>query len=133
MRQVLLTIAKAILPDRAITWYRRRRATRRYLQALGYEIYHRQVRLDLEDLEGQVAARRDGFTDRLVKDILERTELILQGLDRRIEGLSARHGGQLRDLTAELAALRAEVQALRADLEALEARGIGSRAAVPGD
>ena len=123
MRQFVLNIAKRVLPAPVIDWYRRRRATRRYLSALGYEIYHRQVRLDLEDLEGQVAARREGFTERLVKDILERTELILQGLDRRIEGLSARHGAQIRDLTAELAALRAEVEALRLELRSMQPAG----------
>ena len=110
MRQWLLDIAKAILPDRSIDWYRRKRATRRYLEALGYEIYDRQIRLELEDLEGRVAANRAGFTEQIVKDILERTELVLQGLDRRIEGVSARHGQAIEDLRAELEGLRAELR-----------------------
>jgi hypothetical protein len=110
MRRLLLSIAKAILPDRFIEWYRRRRALRRYLKALSYEVFHRQVRLDLQELEGSVIARRDGFYDRVARDVLERTELILQELDRRIEGVSARHGTQLRDLRNEVAELRSMVE-----------------------
>ena len=67
MRRRLLSLAKAILPDRFIEWYRRRRALHRYLQAMSYEVFHRQVRLDrstLDDLEDRVSARRDGFYSR---------------------------------------------------------------------
>jgi hypothetical protein len=114
VRQWLLNIAKAVLPDPFVEWYRRKRAYRRYAHALAYQVYDREVRLELEDLEGRVAASRAGFTDRIVKDILERTELILQGLDRKIEGVSARHGQSIRELRHEVEALRADVQALRA-------------------
>jgi hypothetical protein len=118
VRQLLLNIAKTILPDPFIDWYRRKRATRRYLEALGYEIYDRQVRLELEELEGRVAANRAGFTEQIVKDILERTDLVLQGLDRRIEGVSARHGQAIEELRAELEALRGEVRRLNDRLAA---------------
>jgi hypothetical protein len=112
MRGWLLKVAKVVLPDGFIEWYRRKRATRRYMEALGYQIYDREVRLDLDEMEGRVAASRAGFTDKIVRDILERTELVLQGLDRRIEGVSARHGQELRDLREQLEAVAKEVRAL---------------------
>jgi hypothetical protein len=110
--QFLRDIAKKVLPGRFIEWYRRRRATKRYLQALAYEIYDRGIRMELDDLEGRIAARRDGFYERLVRDVLERTELVLQELDRKIEGVSARHGGELRELHAELESIRASLRTL---------------------
>jgi hypothetical protein len=102
----LREIAKKILPDRFVHWYRRRRIVRRYLRELGYEMYDRNVRLELEDVEGRIAARRDGFYQQMVRDVLERTELILQELDRRIEAQGARHGNELRELRREIRALR---------------------------
>jgi hypothetical protein len=118
VRQLLLEIAKAVLPDRFIEWYRRRRAARRYIEALGYEVYDREIRLELEDVEGRIAARRAGFSQRIIKDILERTDVVLQGLDRKIEGSSARHGRSIRELEAQVETLRAEVERLTAELEA---------------
>jgi len=76
--QFLRDLAKKILPKRFVEWYRRRRAVRQYLRSLGYEIYERTIRLELEDVEGRIAARRDGFYERMVADVLERTELVLQ-------------------------------------------------------
>jgi hypothetical protein len=107
-------IAKKILPKRFIEWYRRRRALKHYLRALAYEIYDRGIRMELDDLEGRIAARRDGFYERLVKDVLERTELVLQELDRKIEGTGARQGSELRLLQAEVEGLRASLAALLA-------------------
>ena len=112
MRRKLAGIAKRVLPKRFVRWYRRRRALRKYLRALAYEVYERQVRIELDDLEGRIAARRDGFYERLVKEVLERTDLILQELDRRIEGLTSRHGNELRRLRGELEALRADLETL---------------------
>jgi hypothetical protein len=126
MRRWLLSLAKAVLPDRFVEWYRRRRALHRYLEAMSYEVYHRQVRLDrsdLEDLEDRVSARRDGFYQQMVKDVLERTDLVLQQLDRKIEGVSARQARELR-------ALRAEIEDLRADLAGLD---VATRAVPVGD
>jgi len=104
--QFLRDLAKKILPKRFVEWYRRRRAVRQYLRSLGYEIYERTIRLELEDVEGRIAARRDGFYERMVADVLERTELVLQELDRKIEGLTARHGNEIRELRREVQALR---------------------------
>jgi predicted kinase len=109
MRRFLLSTGKKVLPRRFIKWYRRRRALRRYLAALAFELYDRQIKVDMEVLEGRLAARRDGYYDRLVRDVLERTELVMQELDRRIEGLSSRHGNELRDLRDELAEIRAKL------------------------
>ena len=110
--QLIRDILKKILPTRFIEWYRRRRALKRYLAALAYEIYDRGIRLELDDLEGRIAARRDGFYEHLVKDVLERTELILQQLDRKIEGVTARHGQDLRTLKVEVEKIRESIQAL---------------------
>src|SRR6266700_5110131 len=74
--QRLTAFGKRVLPGRFVHWYRRRRATRRYMQALGYEVYDRQVRMDLEDIEGRVIARREGFQEQVLKDVLARTDLI---------------------------------------------------------
>ena len=110
--QFLRDIAKKILPKPVLEWYRRRRAVRQYLRSLGYEIYDRTVRLELEDVEGRIAARRDGFYERLVQDVLERTELILQELDRRIEALTARHGNEIRELRSEVQAVREAISGI---------------------
>jgi hypothetical protein len=114
VRSSVLRIAKAVLPDRFIWWYRRRRTLRRYFRALAIELYDRQIRLDIEDLEGRIALRRHGFYERVVKDVLDRTELILQALDRRIEAVSARHGNELRALRDQLADLRAHLEQISA-------------------
>src|SRR5687767_13569571 len=99
----LRKVARTVLPDRFVDWYRRKRATRQYLEALSYELLERETRLD--HLEGRIAARRDGFYQRIVTDVLERTELILQELDRRIEGLSARTGQRLSSVEDQLTAI----------------------------
>ncbi len=84
-----------------------------YLRELSYEVYDRTIRIELEETEERIAARREGFYGRLVQDVLERTDVVLQQLDRRIEGVSARHGGDIRELREELAALRSELEELR--------------------
>ena len=99
------------LPRGFVHWYRRRRAIRNYLSQLAVEVYDRQIRIDLEVLEGRIAARREGYYDRVVRDVLDRTDLVLQELDRRIEALRARHGNELRDLRREVDALRERLEA----------------------
>ena len=118
--------ARIILGERFADWYRRRRATRQYLGALSYELIERETRLD--HLEGRIAARRDGFYQRIVTDVLERTDLVLQELDRRIEGLTARTGQRLSGLEDELAALRKDLEGLRRSLEPGAGRGDGRSA-----
>jgi hypothetical protein len=110
--QRLTGFGKKVLPARFVHWYRRRRATRRYMQALGYEVYDRQVRMDLEDIEGRVIARREGFQEQVLKDVLARTDLVLHELDRKIEGVSTRHGKELRRLGADVQSLKEQIEAL---------------------
>jgi hypothetical protein len=125
--QRLRNFAKKVLPNRFVNWYRRRRQVRAYLNALGHELHERQTRLDDEgvDVEDQIAARHDGFYQRAVKEILDRTDLVLQELDRRIEGISVRYGNDIRELKAQVASLRNSVTALRAEVAE------GRSAAVP--
>jgi hypothetical protein len=115
----LRTQVKHWMPDEWVHSYRRRRALRRYLHGLGYELYDRQVRLSLEDFEADVANRPGGFHDVLAKDVLARTDAVLEGLDRKIEGVSARHGTELRKLQQELESTRVELAALRDEVRAL--------------
>jgi hypothetical protein len=79
--------------------------------------------MDLQELEGRVAARRDGFYRQIVREVLERTDLILQELDRRIEGMNARHGSDLRRLSDQVASLRTQVESLHRDLHPQHAEG----------
>lgn len=108
----LRALAKKILPQDAVHWYRRRRAVRRYLRSLGYELYDRQVRMQLEDLEERIAARREGFSEKVVRDVLERSELVIQELDRRIEGQGTRQANELRKLRNDVEELRRAVEGL---------------------
>jgi hypothetical protein len=106
---------KKALPRPLVNWLRRRLAVRRYLRAISFELLARDTRMD--DLEAQIAARRDGFYDRLVLDVLDRTDLVLKEIDRKIEGISARHGERLVALETQLAELTAAIERLRAASE----------------
>jgi hypothetical protein len=117
------SLAKRVLPASAVEAYRRRRTLRRYLKTLSYELHDRQARLEVEELEGAIRKRRPDLTERLMKDILERTDIVLQELDRQVEGLRARHGNELR-------ALREEMAQVRGSLAELE-RQLGAAARVP--
>jgi polyhydroxyalkanoate synthesis regulator phasin len=112
-------IAKKVLPADALDRYRRRRALRRFLRSLSFEIYDRQQKLRVEELEGTVLARRPDITERLMKDLLDRTDVVLQELHRQIQGLQARQG-------SEIDALRADVEHLRATVAELQSR-LGAR------
>src|SRR5438105_4199290 len=82
---------------------RRRRAVRRYLGELSHEIHDRESRLD--SLERKVASEREGFHDRVVSDVLVRTEMILEQLDRRIEEVALRTSHDMAELERRLAEL----------------------------
>ena len=112
----LRVFGKKVLPSSVVEAYRRRRASRRYLRTLGAEIRLRNQRLQVEELEGRILEQRPEITDRLVKDVLERMDLVVQQLDRQLEAIRARHG-------SELGSLREEVEALKASVAALEAEG----------
>jgi hypothetical protein len=121
----LRTQVKRVIPAKWVHAYRRYRATVLYLRGLGWELYDRQVRLSLEDFETDVANRPAGFHDRLAKDVLARTDAVLEGLDKKIEGVSARHGTELRKLREDLENTRVELAALRDEVRALLAARAG--------
>ena len=106
-------LAKREVPARAVDAYRRRRALRKYLRSIAFEIYDRNRTFELEELEGELLARRPDITSRLMKDLLMRTDILIQQLDRQIEALRARHGSELRELRNEVEALRASLEAIR--------------------
>lgn len=112
---------KKTLPTPIVNWLRRWLGTARYLRFMSYEVSRRQSRLEtgshLETLESRLAARRDGFYQQMVKEVVERTDLVLQQLDRKLEGQGARHAERLGALEEELARLRAAVDELRAVME----------------
>ena len=105
-----------LLPYRIVEWYRRRRAIRRYMKGLSVEVLERERRL--EHLEGRVAASQRGFYHQIVKDLLERTDIILQELDRRVEGVAARTEESVVKMQTELTELRDELVRLRDELGA---------------
>jgi hypothetical protein len=123
-----------VTPKPLVTRRRRKRAMKRYMRALSYELLERETQLDY--IEGRVAARRDGFYERMVREVLERTEMILQELDRRIEGVSARSGERMNALEEQLLALRQELSLLRQlpepKLEEISARARAEAPEVPG-
>jgi hypothetical protein len=106
-------MAKRVVPARALDAYRRRRALRKYLRSVSFEIYDRNRTFELEELEGELLARRPDITSRLMKDLLIRTDILIQQLDRQIEALRARHGSELRELREDVEALRASLEAIR--------------------
>jgi hypothetical protein len=131
----LRELAKRVLPEPTVEWYRRRRALRNWLREVAHELYDRQAKLQVEELEGRLLARRPDITARLTKDLLSRMDLVLEQLDRKVEGMRARHGSELRALREEVARLREEVAALRrrADVPgALPVRDAEEAAAGPG-
>lgn len=112
---------KRTLPRSVVNWLRRWLGTARYLRFMSYEVSRRQSRLEtgshLETLESRLAARRDGFYQQMAKEVVERTDLVLQQLDRKVEGQGARHAERLHALEDELARLRVAVDELRAVLQ----------------
>jgi len=114
-----------VTPKPVVTRRRRKRAMKRYMKALSFELLERETQLDY--IEGRVAARRDGFYARMVREVLERTEMILQELDRRIEGVSARGSERMNAIEEQLFQLRDEIGRLRA-LSDPELLGVGLRA-----
>lgn len=112
---------KKTLPFPIVNWLRRWLGTARYLRFMSYEVSRRQSRLEtgssLETLESRLAARRDGFYQQMVKEVVERTDLVLHQLDRKVEGQGARHAERLAVLEDEISQLRMALDELRALLE----------------
>jgi hypothetical protein len=114
---LIKNVLKKLLPERYIESYRRRRAVRAYLRSLSQEIYDRQKQLRIEELEGRILAKRPSLTHRLMKDLLDRMDVVMEGFHRQLEGIRARHGTELRELRQEVEDLRTSVEALRRELE----------------
>jgi hypothetical protein len=110
-------ILKRALPSRALNVYRRRRALRRYLRQISYQLYDRNLTYHLEELEGDLLARRPDITSRLMEDLLMRTDILIQRLDRQVAALRARHSGEFRELHKEVGALRESMDELRAEVQ----------------
>jgi hypothetical protein len=114
-------ILKKTLPTPVVNWLRRWLGTMRYLRFMSYEVSRRQSRPEtgssLETLESRLTARRDGFYQQMVKEVVERTDLVLQQLDRKVEGQGARHAERLRAVEDEISRLRIAVDELRAVIE----------------
>jgi hypothetical protein len=88
---------------------RRRVAIRRYVAALSYEFGP-----PPDDPSDGTVARPHTFRDIVVQETLDRTDLIFQGLDRRIEGISARTTERVLEMRRRLAALREDLAAIEA-------------------
>jgi hypothetical protein len=115
MRQ-LRAFLKRVLPARFVDWYRRRRALRYYLRDLSHDLLVRQTALALGEIEEDMALHRDRLREAIAHDVLIRTDVILQELDRHIEGVATRTGQRLDDLQAQLERLREDLERLRAAL-----------------
>jgi hypothetical protein len=96
--------AKRLLPASFVAWIARRRALRRYLRAVSYEMLERESRL--EDLEGRAVARLEGFEERTIRAVMARNDVILEELARRIEAQEARHARRVHELERQIAELR---------------------------
>ena len=106
-----------LTPDRAMEWYRRRRATRRYLSKLGREVYDRRgAQPALDDLEEQTV-QRGGFYNELVKDAMARVDLVLERLHRRIDAVATRDEERIARLEEELGEVRSELAEVRKKLD----------------
>lgn len=105
-----------------VQWIRRQRAARRYLKALSYELVERDTRLD--DIDARVAIHSDGFYQQMVREILERTDVVLHELNRRIEGQGTRQDERLRALEEDVGALRHAVERLRETLQPVEPHAV---------
>lgn len=92
------------------------------MKALSYELVERDTRLD--DIDARVAIHSDGFYQQMVREILERNDILLHELNRRIEGQGARHDERLQDLKQQVAELRRAIERLQEALHPAESRSV---------
>lgn len=123
-------VAKGVLPPKVLHWYRRRRELRIYFRTVGDDLWQQRIRFTSQELQGRAEAARQGFTHATVREMVERTDILLEAMERKIEGLTARHGSQIRALREEISGIRDDIVALRAQMAgssetapALEAAG----------
>ena len=102
------------LLERSIRRYRERRALRHFLDALAYEVYLSQVKIDLSEVDAELPMRRDGFSDRIVQEVLQRMQPTVAELEQRVAGLAERRAGEFRALKEDLQDLRIRLERLAA-------------------
>ena len=137
----LRNLVKDVLPPDALdrlrrSWVWRWVLTARYMRSLSYEIQSRTTRLEsgqLEDLEARLVGPEDsGFYRQIVKEVVERSDLLLKQLDRKLEGQGARHGERLVELERELKRLREAVDRLTEALGNEDSLTPGQERLLPG-
>lgn len=80
---------RRLLPRRLARWYRRRQRLQRFLRALAWEVEARRLAIEPGVIDRTIEAERERFYAELVREINDRTDGLLQELDRRIEALAA--------------------------------------------
>jgi hypothetical protein len=108
VREAAGDAARRVLPDRLVQFRRHRRALRRYLRALAADLYDRPGARALAALEDRVLDDNPRFYDAIMHALMVRSDVILEGLGRRIAAVEARHAVRLRDLQRQIDELRAE-------------------------
>lgn len=115
----LREFAKQTLPDPAVNWIRRWMATIRYVRFMSQNVFWLKSRLEPGSSAGTVETpMADPFYQLIVREVLERTDVVLQQLDQKIEAQGLRHRGRLESLEGEIARLRLAVDELRDRLPA---------------
>jgi len=117
---------KKYTPERTVNWYRRRREIRIYNRELGDNLWLQRLRtLDAQQSgkpltpEEAIAEGNSGmWLQWAVWDIIERNDIVLKAMERKIEALTARHGQQIRNVRDDVQALRDELEALRKEIAA---------------
>src|SRR6478736_3640348 len=117
---------KDLTPDKALAWYRRRRELRIYFNELGDNLWlQRMETLDAQRTGTPVPAEdaaAGGATGQpaawAIHDLVERNDIVLKAMERKIEALTARHGQQIRNLRDDVAAIRDQLSAIRERLDA---------------
>jgi hypothetical protein len=121
---------KRTLPAPTVNWFRRWLGTIRYVRFMSQEVLRYKSRLETGSSGGPLdTPMADPFYQLIVREVVERSDVLLQQLDRKIEGQGARHGERLRVLEGELTRLRVAVEELR---EALDRRPPAGSADHPG-
>jgi hypothetical protein len=106
---VVRGVALRVLPYETTERIRRRRLMRGYLEGLSHELVPDER--EIAPSPGSFT-RRDAFYARVVHEDLERMDAVLQGLDRRIEAVSARAMERMQALTRGLEKLERELDGL---------------------
>jgi hypothetical protein len=124
-------------PERFVMWYRRRREVRIYLHEMGDILWVQRLRtIELQQRGDPVSNEEmvmEGGTGAwlawAVRDIVERNDIVLKAMERKIEALTARHGQQIRNLRDQVEAIQGHLSAIEGQLAALN--GSSPAAALP--